>query len=257
MLESLLPETQDILGRAERLTGKRIEISPLEEAYLSSSNASSQPLSDPQGGLLIAYNPQSENQQYAVAHEAARILRFARAPPGKRFALISGKRHRERAFRQLYKELKNVREGYRVYTGQLLGVLYQGILTQLASTSADLWINKWLLDNYPSFQAEVESGLDEIFEKAHSSLGKDLEGMAPATIYRATNALNAAHADFLEEELGMDSYMKPYRGTEFESLGGRLREVSMTDRGHYGDKLATGRWAKQLGMQGWFGWKKG
>lgn len=91
---------------------------------------------------------------------------------------------------------------------------------------------------------------------AHQGLSKRIETLTPRTVYRASSAMNAAFAQFAAELVGREELVRPYRGTAFEGLGARLRQLNPSDRGHQGDREAADGWAAELGLTNWYGWRK-
>jgi hypothetical protein len=55
--------------------------------------------------------------------------------------------------------------------------------------------------------------------------------------------------------VGDERLALPYRNTEFESVGAKLRSHNLTDRGYAGDKETTDAWATELGLEGWCEWQ--
>lgn len=252
MLESFLPETMEILGHVHSETGARIRIVPAEASYLRRAKLSSRKSNQ----ITIAYNPYAENIDYAVAHEAIRYLRFQQAPPEERLLLAGTQETRMRAFSAVEREIEKQPWAVREYTLRGFDYLYEGILTQLVSTPGDFWINHFLKQAFPFFESEMRKGLDAIFERAHKSLSKKLERIAPPTIYRATNAMNAALANFVGELLSEEKYAAPYAGTFFENAGKTLRLMNNEDKGHADDMTAADKWSVLLGLRGWYTWKR-
>ena len=252
MLETLLPETREILGHLHNETGARIRLVPAEAAYLSRAKLSARKSNQ----ITIAYNPHTESIDYAVAHEAIRYLRFRQAAPEDRFLLAGDAETRMRAFRAVEKEIERQPWAIREYTLRAFDNLYEGILIRLVSTPGEFWINHFLKEAFPAFEGEMRKGLDAIFERAHQNLGEDLEKISPPTIYRATNAMNAALANFLGELLSNENYGAPYAGPSFGNLGKTLRLMNNEDRGHAGDMEAADKWAALLGLRGWYKWIK-
>lgn len=101
----------------------------------------------------------------------------------------------------------------------------------------------------------MERGLSDIFSKAHQALRVDVKALTPKTVYRASNAMNAAFAGFIDQLFGCEEFARPYQGTELEMLGLRLRSHNPTDRGWAGDKETTDKWASRLRVDGWYEWR--
>lgn len=250
MLESLLPETREILGHVHDETGARIRIVPAEAAYLSRANLSA----GKSNQVTIAYNPNAESIDYAIAHEAIRYLRFQQAPPEERRLLAGDENTRLHAFKAVEREIAKQPWAVREYTLRGFDCLYEGILTRLVSTPGEFWINHFLKEAFPSFESEMRKGVDEIFERAHRDFSDDLEQIAPPTIYRATNSMNAALASFVGGLLSNGHYAAPYTDTFFGNLGKTLGLINDADRGHAGDMEAADKWAMLLGLRGWYRW---
>ena len=68
--------------------------------------------------------------------------------------------------------------------------------------------------------------------------------------------MNAAFLSFAAELLGREDLAEPYRNTAFEAIGKKLRFYNSKDRGHLGDKETTDNWAKELKLEGWYGWRR-
>lgn len=246
----------DILVRAEDETGLKIKLEPTEPEYLSRTGlAEFLGQVDPYE-IKIAFKPSSKSIDYAIAHEAVRVLRYQKAPPGERYAIGSTEETEKVAYRRMEEDIRCMPPAVRAAVRDTLPVFYQGQLIQLCSIPGDFWINKWLLDNYPGFREEIEIGLSEVVSLAHQALGKDIKTFTPSTIYKASNSVNAAFMGFAGELLGKEEFSRPYRGTKFEGLGAKLRGYNLVDRGHPGDKNVTDSWARELGLEGWYGWKR-
>jgi hypothetical protein len=91
--------------------------------------------------------------------------------------------------------------------------------------------------------------------EAYHALRSEIKALVPKTVYRASNAMNAAFSGFINELFGCEEFARPYQGTEFEMQGLRLRTLNPTDRGYGGDKDTVDRWAKELELEGWYGWR--
>lgn len=63
-------------------------------------------------------------------------------------------------------------------------------------------------------------------------------------------------ASFAAELLGREALTEFYGNTIFEAIGKKLRSYNSKDRGHSGDKETTDKWAKELGLEEWYGWRR-
>jgi hypothetical protein len=254
MLEALLDETGDLLERVEDETGLRLRLVPTEKWYLSRTGLSGILYDSKNNEVTLAYNPKTKSLDYAIAHGAARILRFHQAPIEERYLLSSNFEMRQLAYHQMEDDIMELPEAARTLSKVGFPFFYDGLITQLASQPGDPWIDRWILEQYPGLRAEVEKGWEEVFAKAHQCLNRYAQLITPAAVFRASNAMNAAYAMAADEFLGKERFALPYKGTEFERLGRKLRGYNLTDRGYKGDRETADRWAKELRIEGWFQW---
>jgi len=253
MLETLLSETKEVLDTVEKATGLRLRLVPDEVDYHSSAALSAY-LQSGNEEVRISYNPASSSVNYAIAHSAVRILRYHAAPPEERFLLSSGGGNRARAYAQMEQELDEVPANLRAVSKLGFSAFFGGLLIQLASQPGDPWIDRFLYEEYPGLRDEIRLGMEEIFGKAHQCIGSYAKRLSPKTIFRASNAMNAAYAEASDELLGQERFLAPYRGSEFEELGRQLRRYNLIDRGQRGDRETADAWAREFGIQGWYQW---
>lgn len=254
MLETLLSETKQILERVEDEIKLWIRVRAAESPYLSVTRLSDY-LSGPGNGISLTYKPTTRSVDYAIAHEAVRVMRYFRTPPEERAVLVSTAEHRRAGYTRMEADLASIPTTFRAMSRDMFGLFYDGLLTQILSTPADFWINQWLLENYPGFGTEIANGLAEVFANAHVGLKKEIEAFTPRTVYSASNSMNAAFACFVDELLEGVAFSAPYRITRFEGIGARLRSLNPNDRGHAGDRETTDLWARELELRGWYGWR--
>ena len=162
---------------------------------------------------------ESRSIDYAIAHEAVRFLRFMQSPPEERYAQISTREHRLRAFKQMDEDISGKAEQLKPFIRLGFDCFYDGILTQLVSTPGDFWINQWLYEEFPRFREELKKGVDEVFERARQSLNFRIKQLTPKIVYRASNAMNAAFALFMDDLLDLEEFSQTYEATDFWIIG--------------------------------------
>lgn len=254
MLETLLVDTKDVLERAERVTGLKIKLLPNEVDYDSSAGLTAYLRQPGNEAVTISYNPGAGSVNHAIAHSAVRIMRYRAAPPSERYLLSSGGENRAFAYAQMEQELDRLPVDVKAVSKIGFSMFYNGLMTQLASQPGDPWIDRFLYGEYPGLRDEIRLGMNEIFGKAHQCIGSYAALLSPKTIFKASNAMNAAYAGACSELLGQERFLAPYRGSEFEELGRQLRRYNVIDRGQRGDRETADRWAQLLSLGGWFGW---
>jgi len=154
------------------------------------------------------------------------------------------------------KEIQNKDPRIRGVIKDSFPILYDGLMTQLVSTPADFWINQCLYDSYPSLRRKIEEGLSKIISISHESLSYQVTMLITEIVSRASNSMNAALVSFAAELLRREGLAEPYRNTIFEEIGKKLRPYNSIDRGHLGDKETTDNCARELNLEGWYGWRR-
>ena len=150
---ALLPETLRLLSKVELETGRQINIRP-DEAIRGRGRAI-YVVSDPNPDRhLILFDPaESRFLDHLVAHESGHILRFHRAEPQERVIPVLTGERRGRAVRQLLPDIQTlVKRGIpEEAIAEVYSIWLSGTIAQLSDTPADIRIERWIGETFPTF----------------------------------------------------------------------------------------------------------
>lgn len=259
---NLLPETQELLKSVQALTGMPVDIQPDpgirgmgRAVYIASETSGNQ-------SHRVLYDPLYEQfLDHHVAHECGHILRLAAVDVNERVALVTTSDHTENAALQLLPDIEELLERGDVsedYLGKLLPLWLSGTISQLYNTPADIHIERWIHQDYPTLRSTQTASILSSAEQAHLVLNPMIEEVTPRHIWNVSNAMNYALFKSAINLSGNNELIKPYKGTPAEILGEDLFEMieSTADTGFEGDRQLVDLWADKLELQGWFTWQK-
>lgn len=254
--EKLSHESLGIMDLVERKTGLPIS---LEEDDTLVVRAVWKMSEKNDSAHIVKYNPKyGRHFDHIVAHEAGHILRFHEAESEEQLIPVSTKKHKDYAISQLSQEFEEMnRKGLPLkFIVDYFDLFYEGLLHQLTSMPSDIRIEEWMANSYPWLSLVQKDALKTQIKESYAVLKPEIEELTPRTIYRATNSMNCAYAEFISE-MFEDRYLTlPYKNTIYEELGMQLLNYlrEKEDRGYSGDRDAINVWAKTLYLEDWFEW---
>jgi hypothetical protein len=208
---------------------------------------------------LILFDPKFERfLDHLVAHECGHIVRFSCASRSERAVPVLSRDLRQDLTRQLLPEIERL-----VQAGlpdgavaQVLPIWLGGTIAQLQNTPADIHIERWLHRELPELRTIQERSIADMAREYHQVLEPAVEACTPASLWKASNAMNYAYLAAMSELLARPDFIRPYRGTEAESTGRELLRLldDRDDVGFVGDRLLADEWSKMLGLDGWLQW---
>ena len=154
---------------------------------------------------LVLYRPiAGVTPDYRICYECCFILRQFSVPPEKRFDLGYSPRGHD-AIEKLMTAPGGVASAYRLDAGQvqeLADVFLSGLLIHLRSIPVGLRINQWLAEHYPDLGSLEDEYVKGELDTALRTLADNIRQSSPAKVFQATQAINAAYANFWAEKLG-------------------------------------------------------
>jgi hypothetical protein len=258
--ESLLPDTHRLIRHVEEQTGRTVEIQP--EPAIRGRGRAIYVVTDPDPDRhLILYDPAERRfLDHLVAHECGHILRFAEAEPGARVVPIMTTECRTRAIDQLGPELTDlVRRGYpRGVLADVVPIWLSGTVAQLSDTPSDIWIERFIANDYPGLRKVQEASLMRQARELHLVAGKAVERVTPRSVWIASNAMNYALVKAVARLFHRTELMTPYTFSPSRTLGESLFAMveAEPDDGLAGDRWLSERWAEELGLRDWLEWRR-
>jgi hypothetical protein len=251
---SLVYELQDLIRQVIKETGYKVMI---QKGGTLTNSISANVLSKidfKRRCLIVLYKPSLPSPEYAIAHEMAKFIRVANAPKSKQMMVIPTKKSKRNSFKLIQKELKEV-DATMHFSEKELELFYLSLLGLLVNTPGNFWISKKLYEK-PQLKKESLKELRQIFSSNKIKMNLSNVKNYPNTFLKAVIALDAAYALFLDELFGKIRFFKPFKGTEFEKLAVQLLRLNKKDKGYAGDIEVINNWAKVLGLEGCFEWKR-
>jgi hypothetical protein len=257
--ESLLVATRHLITQVEGQTSRSIEIraDPAIRGRGRAIYAVTDP--DPTRHLILCDPAEARHLDHLVAHECGHIKRFAESRPEERVVPVIAAGHRASAARQLLPELSRLVESGvpERAIADILPMWLGGILTQVADTPSDIWIERWLWREHPLLRARQVESLREQVKNGTLALRPVIAAFTPEPVWRASNSMNYALARTTSALVGRPDLIEPYWGTPAQKLGEELLEIveARGDAGLAGDRAVSDRWAETLGVREWFDWR--
>lgn len=247
----LRPETREIIGQVQDLTGKSVEI----------INDESQPvlarITRARSGMpshILRVNLSLGEPDYLVAYECGFILRtYATSPEQRReFAgSAQGRTEMERLVRQAG-QIAQLPDTVR---SQLAQQLMDGLLTQLRSYPIGMRIDSWIHETLPTFDELQRDAIARQQQENLSVLKSEIKILAPKFIFEANVSMNGAYAIFCDRVFGKAGYSVPYRSVGYEKRGRALLDMMQAiPDDPRSDCALVDAWASELELTGWYEW---
>jgi hypothetical protein len=255
---SLLPDTQALIRDVEAETGKKLAIRL--DASIRGRGRAIYVVSDgdPRRHLVLIDPLEARFADHFIAHETGHILSFHRAAPEERVIPVLTEQRRTLALRRLLPEIEAlVRRGIPEQAiAEVAPVWLSGTVAQLADTPADLRIENWIWREFPGLHEAHEASLRHQAESLYLVGSPAVRAVTPTSVWRASNAMNHALIKgverLLNRTLGLQ-YPRDIRDIG-EELYGQVDGNTPLDLAS--DRRVSIAWAKRLGLEEWFEWRR-
>lgn len=250
--EDLLKVTQDIIGVAERVSGKEIEL--IYNQKMTAYCAVKQARKNMPKHLIYYSEKSAEMMNALVAHECGHIKRiFALDESDRKIRVASGE-NISIAYSQCQKDLKMIRR-FVPNIDSHWKYIFGRMVTWVTNMPVDVRIEKWLYDfNNDELRRAQEKWLDrQITNDVKIGFGSTFKRTNPKVIYDATITLNYSYALCIDSILGTD------HANKYEKLFDKYEEKAIElIRPIFNDELSdkdiTDKCAEMLGLRSWYTW---
>jgi hypothetical protein len=250
---AVLPETVTILDKVTRLTGKgfTLQTSPHLPVPAQVKIARSHMPSH----IILVRKPDDLFLSHYIAHECGHILRYYAAIPENRKIVRSHDQMIQKAISDLEQENMDVVQKIPVTRRyQSIRIWIDCLISQVTSLPMDIFIEKWLYDEYPGLRGNQEVSLKATHDPAVVSLNYQNLPHIPPSVLLKSNAMNYSFYKIIDRFLGT-SFFSVFDGSECADLGEKLFGcIGKEDGGLVGDIVLVDRWAEILGVREWFTW---
>lgn len=256
----LLPATRRLIDDVERETGRPIVVRP-DVRVAERGRALYAVTEDRRDRDLVLYDPEQVSfLDHLIGHEAGHILRFHRAAPEDRLVTVLPESGRRRALEQLYPEIERlIRSGLPMRAlPDLIPLWLSGTVAQLSDTPSDIWIERWLWDEYPGLRDAQRASLEAQARMLGRVMGRQVEAVTPPTIWLTSNAMNFALLSTVSELLDEPVLLAPYRNSQVRRMGRWLLDAmpSSSEGGLAADRDTSWQWAELLNIPDWLDFQR-
>jgi|JI10StandDraft_1071094.scaffolds.fasta_scaffold431682_2 hypothetical protein len=246
---ALLAVTRGILEKVEEKTHVPVQV--LSDSSLPVP-ARVRMARDQMRAHVVVINPTNTLADYYVAFAAASILRLYDTKAEDRYLFGesgSGLRQLEQAPPPagLLEFPPEVRKQY-------LASIHAGLLTQLRSQPLGLRIALWLKNEYPELADAQADGIAAEQRDATQALAPQVRTRAPAQVFVASMAMNAAVALHSDRLLAQKLFSIPYPSGHLERGAALLKVADEIPGDPNHDRELIDAWAAQLGLTDWIDW---
>ena len=250
--------TLRILGLVERRTGAPVYL--LADPSLTGFESANVRFADEKVPVhAIRLDPYySGFLNHLVAHECAHIIRWSAAAPSERLLPTLTPETLRRARRTLEPHRSRlVEEGIpEEWITDLFDFWIRGLVTQVTNIPADIRIERWLHRQFPQLRHIQARSLTVQLREYRMALAPQVQEVTPPPLFLASNAVNYAYAAEVGPLIGQAEATDIYSESGARDLGDKLRHALGPVRpGHQGhDRETADRWARILGIRGWYKW---
>jgi hypothetical protein len=203
-------EVYDIINRVKSLSGKDVEIieNPSLTTYAKVKAARST-----MDKSIIQYK-KTENFNYLIAHECAHLIRIFQCDPEFRLIPAITSEGMSRAIEELKTRMAYLNINYNDFHYQFLINQY---IIQIISQAQDIWVEKYIYENYPGLHLEQKLNALNMWKDAIKLTPKEIKNIVPKYLYNGTYALNIAFKEAFYTITGTSmaepTWMKPFHST--------------------------------------------
>jgi hypothetical protein len=240
--------TSAIIAKVEQLSGCAVLLvhDPSLKTLATVSPATTQ-----QPVHRIRFKTDDAQVDYQIAFECGFLLRQLALPPAERVRLGSAATGRDRVVAEVGRQSPALPADA---AGRVGAMLYDGLMTQLRSCGPGIRVDLWLHADYPELRDLQADSLEQQAREYAATLDPAHDRQFPATVVRASRAMNAAHALFTADLLDRPHLAVPWQAAGFERIGRSLLAIVQEPAAAGSDRAIVDGWARQLGLEGWYEW---
>lgn len=246
MSKTIREITQAVIKQVEEVSGFPVEVMPDRSL---GNMATVKMARGPQNRHVVMYNPAACSQpDYLIVSQCGSIIRRYSVPADQRKLFVSPSDGRN----EIRAMLKNVPVAERDTAAEKL---FSGLMLQLRSYPQSLRVDQWILDSFPELARLQEAAVARQLAENAEVESSTVRGILPASVYRASSAMNGAFALFWAAVAEDESLALPYKAVghfhDSETLLDLWRSISSDPAEDY---RLVDVWAEELGLTRWYRW---
>ena len=249
----LHPATIEILDRVIQVTGKSFAV--IEDSSLMVPAKVKIARSFMPHHIIILKQYENDLLNHYIPHECGHILRYYKVTTNKRKTVQSTNQSIQNAINDLEKEsFDEIKKIPITKRYQILPIWIDCLISQVTSLPMDIFIEKWLYDDYPGLRNVQMDSLQVTYQNAIKTLNPDTFTHFPTSVVMKTNAMNYAFYKILDFFLG-SSFFPTFACSSYQELGEKLFHcIMLKDVGLEGDINLANQWSELLGVSDWYSW---
>lgn len=197
-----------------------------------------------------------DHRVHLVVSGAYRVIRFWEAPPDQRY--LAGARVGRCLPPEQHQELGELLADYPADTAmEISRELYRETGRRVTTLPVELRVEREIAEDLPEHRQRQTRYLRKRIEEFGPLSLAYMSRLAPRLVYRANTAMDVT---FGEESADLaDVQPGPLApDADHSALGHRLRDHlrDVHESGHAGDRKLVDLWAEELGLRGWYSWRR-
>jgi len=246
---SVLPEVARLAERVRERSGTDID-------FIADPNAPYPAMVEMARGaltrhLFVFHPSRTARLNYYLAYKCAALLRIAEVPAEERLFPMAGEESMARAIASV----KSAAQEPLAVQDETLRLWISGVVAQLGNLPGDIQVERLLHREFPALRPEQKAHIQEDTAETRDGLSREVERLAPASIFTASTAMAYAYLRAVGELTGTN-YTKPFYDYPRVLRSGKdLFAMVGPDGGWAGDRETIGEWAEYLGIGDWFEWR--
>ncbi len=191
-----------------------------------------------------------------IAHECGHILRYYATPKEYQIVPYSDEQTNRVAIADIEdydrEFIKSLPIDLRY---QIIPVWINRLIHQVTTLPSDIYIEKWIFDNFSSLRNEQRKSLAQTHKEAVKALEPETRSHFPKVIIEKSIAMNYAFFKKKDEITG-SAFFKKFNQPAFRIMGENLYScIQDEDTGLVGDISLVNQWAGILQINDWFKWR--
>lgn len=191
-----------------------------------------------------------------IAHECGHILRYYATPKGYQIVPYSDEQTNRVAIADIENYDREFIKSLPIdLRYQIIPVWINRLIHQVTTLPSDIYIEKWIFDNFSSLRNEQRKSLGQTQKEAIKAVQPETRSRFPKVIIEKSIAMNYAFYKKIDEITG-SAFFKKFNQPTFRTMGETLYScIQDEDTGLVGDISLVKQWARILQIKDWFKWR--
>ena len=249
---NLRQATQEIIKQVEEVTKKQVRIET-NNALPVFAKVKIARKSMPHH-LILYQEKYGEHINHIIAHECGHILRIFSVAEEQRKIPITNAETEQNAYKYIWgNESKLDRTPFNRNSFE---IFYEGLIQQLTSLPQDIYIEKWMYNNYPELRNLQREMVQRQTDQSLQCLSDEIRKRTPDIFYTASNVMNYAFLRIIGNIIGVNFIKKYSVAMDIVNAGKKLSSITeASNTNNYQDDIELiNQWAIFFNIRDWYTW---